>query len=123
MSDAAIGTALGQEQRDALVYALWRSRTFGVQIAFIFWGLWLFPFGLLVRRSGFLPRWLGTLLIIGGAAYLVLSVVGITLPQFFRMLVPVLMPFFFAGELSAIVYLLAKGIRTDGLPSARPVAS
>ena len=122
VSDSAVGAALGQEQRDALVYALWRSRTFGVQIAFIFWGLWLFPFGMLVRRSGFLPAWLGTLLIIGGAAYLVLSVVGLTLPQFFRMLVPVLMPFFLAGELSAIVYLLAKGIRTDGVPSARPVA-
>lgn len=116
VSQAEIGNAFGEPQRDALVYALWRSRSFGVQIAFIFWGLWLFPFGLLVRRSGFLPRWLGTLLIVGGAAYVVLSVVGLTLPQFFRMLVPVLMPFFLAGELSAIVYLLVKGVRTDAEP-------
>jgi hypothetical protein len=115
--------ALAQPQRDALVYALWRSRTFGVQIAFIFWGLWLFPFGILVRRSGFLPRWLGTLLLVGGAAYVLLSVVGLTLPQFFGVLLPVLMPFFLAGELSAIVYLLVKGVRTGVVPEGRLATS
>jgi hypothetical protein len=108
--------AIGLPQRDALVYALWQSRAFSVQIAFIFWGLWLFPFGILVRRSGFLPRWLGTLLVVGGVAYVILSVVGLTLPKFLRVMLPVLMPFFLAGELSAIMYLLVKGVRTDGQP-------
>ncbi|HYX70152.1 MAG TPA: DUF4386 domain-containing protein, partial [Terriglobales bacterium] len=32
-------------------------------IAEIFWGLWLFPLGLLVYRSGFVPRVLGVLLV------------------------------------------------------------
>jgi len=31
----------------------------GTNIAGIFWGLWLFPMGYLVYKSGFLPRILG----------------------------------------------------------------
>jgi hypothetical protein len=34
-------------------------RGYGFDVAGIFWGLWLFPLGLLVYRSGFLPRILG----------------------------------------------------------------
>jgi len=32
----------------------------------IFWGLWLFPLGMLVMRSGFLPRVFGMWLVGGG---------------------------------------------------------
>ncbi len=38
--------------------------------AWTFWGLWLLPFGYLVFRSGFLPRVLGALLMLGCAGYL-----------------------------------------------------
>lgn len=37
----------------------------GNLIAQIFWALWLFPFGYLVFKSGFLPKILGILLMIG----------------------------------------------------------
>ena len=37
-----------------------------VVAAEIFWGLWLFPLGVLAYRSGFLPRFLGVWLIING---------------------------------------------------------
>lgn len=40
-------------------------------VASLFWGLWLFPFGWLVMRSGKLPRILGVLLILGGAGYMI----------------------------------------------------
>jgi len=36
-----------------------------------FWGLWLLPFGYLVYRSGFLPRVLGVLLMMGCGGYLI----------------------------------------------------
>ncbi|PYF72652.1 DUF4386 domain-containing protein [Pedobacter nutrimenti] len=36
----------------------------------IFWGLWLFPFGYLVFKSGFLPKILGILLMAGCFGYL-----------------------------------------------------
>ncbi|MEM8508492.1 MAG: DUF4386 domain-containing protein [Bacteroidota bacterium] len=42
----------------------------GIQIISIFWGLWLLPFGYLVFKSGFLPKVLGVLLMIGCFGYL-----------------------------------------------------
>jgi hypothetical protein len=47
----------------------------GTQLASIFWGLWLFPFGYLVYNSGFLPKPLGVFLMLGCFGYLV-EVVG-----------------------------------------------
>jgi len=43
----------------------------GILLATVFWGLWLFPFGLLVYRSGFMPKILGVLLMFGCAGYLI----------------------------------------------------
>lgn len=42
---------------------------YGIGIASIFWGLWLFPMGYLVFKSGFLPRILGVASIIAGFGY------------------------------------------------------
>lgn len=44
---------------------------YGISIAQIFWGLWLLPFGYLVFQSGFLPRMLGVLLMIGCVGHLI----------------------------------------------------
>lgn len=43
----------------------------GIMVVQIFWGLWLFPFGYLVYRSGFLPKILGILLMAGCFSYLI----------------------------------------------------
>ncbi|WP_028787338.1 DUF4386 domain-containing protein [Terrimonas ferruginea] len=43
----------------------------GILLATVFWGLWLFPFGLLVYRSGFMPKFSGILLMLGCLGYLV----------------------------------------------------
>ena len=48
----------------------------------VFWGLWLFPFGLLVYKSRFLPRILGVWLMLNCFAYLATSVTGILWPQY-----------------------------------------
>jgi Domain of unknown function (DUF4386) len=36
----------------------------------VFFGAWLIPMGLLVLRSGFAWRWIGWVLLVGGAGYL-----------------------------------------------------
>lgn len=38
----------------------------GILIAQVFWGLWLLPLGMLVYKSGFLPKTIGALLVIAG---------------------------------------------------------
>jgi hypothetical protein len=49
------------EQLHALVLLFLNLHKQGLNIAQIFWGLWLFPMGYLVFKSGFIPRILGML--------------------------------------------------------------
>ena len=71
-------------QRDALGMLFIRLHSQGIFINEIFWGLWLFPFGLLVFRSGFLPRFIGVWLMINCFGYVALSVIGIIFPNLLR---------------------------------------
>jgi hypothetical protein len=57
-------------QRDALAMLFLNLHFQGFMVAQVFWGLWLIPFGVLVFKSGFLPRTLGVLLIIACFGYL-----------------------------------------------------
>lgn len=69
-------------QRDALAYLFLRVHGNGYSLAQIFWGLWLFPFGICVMRSGFIPRFLGVLLMIAGVGYVADSFARLVLPQY-----------------------------------------
>lgn len=42
-----------------------------IHVVSIFWGLWLFPFGYLVYKSGFLPKIFGIFLMLGCIGYLI----------------------------------------------------
>jgi hypothetical protein len=48
-------------QRDAFAMLFLNLHGRGLVVAELFWGLWLFPLGLLVYRSRFLPRFFGRL--------------------------------------------------------------
>jgi hypothetical protein len=80
VSGANFLSVFPKEQLDALAYLFVRLHGRGVMVASIFWGLWLFPFGLLVIRSGFIPRVFGFLLMIAGAAYLVEAFAALIVP-------------------------------------------
>ncbi|HZD50085.1 MAG TPA: DUF4386 domain-containing protein [Silvibacterium sp.] len=69
-------------QRDALARLFLNLRSGGFDVAGIFWGLWLFPLGLLVYRSRFIPRFLGVLLMVGTFAYLANSFTSLVAPQY-----------------------------------------
>jgi hypothetical protein len=75
-------SALDVHQRSALAYLSLRLHGQGFMVAQIFWGLWLFPFGICVIRSGFIPRVLGILLMIAGCGYLASSVADLVFPQY-----------------------------------------
>ena len=64
-------SAFGDEGADALVLLLMDLQHNGYLVAQIFFGLWLFPLGLLAYRSGMFPRALGVLLMVATGAYLV----------------------------------------------------
>jgi len=71
LSGAEYLTAFTAEQLQTLVTLFHDLHEVGIMIAYIFWGLWLFPLGYLVFRSGFLPRILGILLMISCFGYLI----------------------------------------------------
>jgi len=77
----------------------------------LFWGLWLFPLGLLVFRSHFLPRFLGIWLIVNGVAYVILSIVTLLLPQYKDLVFKIMFPAMF-GELAFMLWLVIKGVKT-----------
>jgi hypothetical protein len=69
-------------QRDALAMLFLKLHGAGFDVAGIFWGLWLFPLGLLSYKSRFIPRILGVLLMIGCFAYLANSFTSLVLPRY-----------------------------------------
>jgi hypothetical protein len=80
----------------------------------VLWGLWLFPFGVLVFRSRFLPRILGVWLIVNGFAYLAMSFTGLLLPHYEKVVSTVAFPALF-GELAIALWLLIMGARPKSL--------
>lgn len=112
LSGADYLTAFNEAQLNALSLGFLRVHSSGLVVATAFWGLWLFPFGILVIRSRFLPRILGVLLMVAGSAYLVFFATAIVLPGYTQMVSRVLMPFYF-GEVPVIIWLLVKGAKVS----------
>ena len=97
-------------QRDALARLFLNLRGGGFDVAGIFWGLWLFPLGLLSYRSGSIPRILGVLLMIGCFAYLANSFTSLALPQYEEIVSRWVSPLQ-AVELLFMFWLLIMGAR------------
>ena len=116
VSGASFLSAFEKGQLDALAYMFLRLHGQGFIVAQIFWGLWLFPFGILVIRSGFIPRFLGYLLFIAASGYLASSFTSLLLPSY-RHLVDQFAMLLEAGELPIIFWLLIWGAK---VPLDRP---
>jgi hypothetical protein len=101
-------------QRDALGMLFLRLHSQGNLVNEIFWGLWLFPFGLLVMRSSFLPRILGLLLIVNGFAYVAVSLTSLFAPDHAHIVSRVALPALL-GELWIMLWLLIKGVKPEPL--------
>ena len=105
-------------QRDALAMLFLSLHGRGFVIAEIFWGLWLFPLGLLVYRSGLFPRVLGILLMLNCFTYVVNSFTSLLSPQYADVVSRWIKPLGF-GELIFMFWLLIMGIKPK--PFAAPV--
>ena len=110
--NADIQRAFLPEQLDALNLLFFNLHKSGFTMAQIFYGIWLFPLGLLVYRSGFLPKWLGVLLIADCFGVL------ITFFQFFLLpdLGMISYPGYAVGliaEFSLSLWLIIKGVKSQ----------
>ena len=110
LSGADYLTVFTADQLQALVPLFLDLHEHGLQIASIFWGLWLLPMGYLVFKSGFLPRILGVLLIIAGFGYLIDCVTFFLFPNF-----DVIISYYTSiGEFPLLpLWLLIKGVNVE----------
>ncbi len=117
------------EQLNAQIMVLLNGHAFGYLIGLIFFGFHCALIGYLVFRSGYIPRFLGALLIIAAAGYLIDGFAQILVPAYSAnetlSIIVVAVPAV-VGELSLSLWLLFRGrtlpeIRAEsleGVPSA-----
>ena len=114
-SPAFLAAVFDKAQLDAFVLFFLRLHNQGVILAQIFWGLWLFPFGIAVMRSGFIPRFVGIATIVAGAGYVISSSVSLFLPPSAKGIAD-LATLLGMGEL-AFLWLLIWGAKDQPVPA------
>ena len=108
-------------QLNTLAYLFMRLHSRTILVAYIVGSFWFFPFGILVIRSGFIPRILGYLLFLAPFGYLPSSLAFLLLPSYgpvietFTSMLPVC-------ELPIILWLLIWGAKVQPT-SPEPVNS
>jgi hypothetical protein len=91
------------------IYNAIRLHDMGFGVGLLFFGCTLLVNGYLVIRSGYLPRWIGVLLQLAGACYLVSNVTLLLAPALANRLFILMLPCLIA-ELSFCLWLIFKGV-------------
>ncbi len=107
LSSAGYLSASEPAQLQALAMVFLDMNKQGSFIAYIFYGLWMFPLGLLVFKSGsgFIPKALGVLLMVGCFGYLV-SFLAIFLSLNYKAITSLWMIIAIIAEILCILWLL-----------------
>lgn len=121
-TDPSYASALGAAGSDALVLLLLDLQHYGYLIAQIFFGLWLFPLGLLAYRSAMFPRPLCILLMVATICFLVDVLLQFLAPELADTISGLILMPATIGEVWMLAYLLIKGVRTP-LPADRTFAA
>jgi hypothetical protein len=109
--DAA--AALGTERAQGLALVFFDAHAVGYTLALLFFAMSLFFLGLLVWRSGFVPKVLGALLIFAGTGYLVDGFANVLLTNYAAVADVFAMVVFLpaiVGELAFALWLLVRGV-------------
>ena len=97
------------EQSPLLIELFLHLHEYGVFIAQIFWGFWLFPMGYLIYKSNYIPKFIGVLLVIGFFGYFADSFIFFLYPDFSFSF----SEFLFIGEVVLPLWLVFKGIDVE----------
>jgi hypothetical protein len=114
--------AYSAAQLEGLAYLSINVYKMGWVTAQLFFGMWLFPLGYLVYKSGYLPRFLGVLLMLDGIGVLIWFLQALLLPDYRAISLPGVAVSFVA-ELGLALWLLVKGVKVvdsgAGLPGEK----
>jgi hypothetical protein len=106
--------AFQPDQINILAMIFLRVNNFGIGLTEIFTALYMISFGLLIIRSGYLPRVLGILIIIGACAFPINTFTKILIPQFYPALMTRLtMTLNAFGPPATMLWLLIKGAKVQ----------
>jgi hypothetical protein len=109
---AADVDALTGPRLDALALLSVTTYRVGFVMAQLFFSAWLFPLGWLVLRCGFLPRFLGWLLLVDGVAVIIWFLQVFLAPGYPAISYPS-WAIGFVAELGLALWLLVKGVRSE----------
>lgn len=124
LSGGPAGSAFTADQVGALVMLFLEAQSYGYVVGLVFFGVHCLLMGYLVVRSGFVPRWIGWLLMLAAAGYVadgvartLLAAYGDVASLFMGLVfVPA-----FIGELSFALWLLVRAGRV--VSTATPTSS
>jgi hypothetical protein len=93
----------------------------GILSGELFWGLWLFPLGYLMIKSGYMPKFIGVLLIAGCFGYVIDFAGSFLFPGYNKMTFAdqITLPASI-GELCTCLWLLIMGVKTEKQPKTIP---
>ena len=111
VTNAAYANAFTPQQLDVIAMLSIRSHSVGFGIALIFFGVECVILGYLIFRSGYMPRWVGVLMQIAGACYVINSFALLLSPPLSSRLFPTILIPSLVAELSLALWLLVKGVR------------
>ena len=112
LKGAGYHSAFQPAQLQALAMTFLELQKNGDSIGQVFWGLWLFPLGLLVFKSGFFPKVLGVLLMIGCFGYILNSLTFLLFPDY-KVITYWGSLIGFVAEILFIFWLLTKGVKNQ----------
>ena len=107
LRDAAYLRAFSQDQRNTLALLSLKTYAVGGGVFMVFYGVPSIIRGYLIFRSGYLPKFLGVLLGLAGAGFVIRNFLLVLAPRFDSQLL--LVPMFLA-VVSLTVWFLAKGV-------------
>ena len=110
--------AFGRAGSNALAMMFADIQSNGLTIQELFWGMWLFPLGYLVIKSGYFPRLLGALLLVAGFSWVAQFFADFLMPA-----APYFASFLGIGELIFAAWLVVKGVNVPASGASAPPVS
>ena len=113
VSGAGYLTVFEPDQLDALVLLFLNAHQYVVYIWEIFLGLHMFVLGYLIFKSGYFPRILGILMVLGSLGYLLDAYGNILFPNYAEIFGVIVGVTAVIGELPFFLWLLIKGVNVQ----------
>ena len=112
LNNAEYMTIFNKEQLFAQVSVYSDLYLNGYMIASIFFGLWLLPLGLLVVKSGFIPKIFGIMLVVSSICFIVDVLVHFLFPEIHGVVAIIVGIPSTIGEIGFCLWLLIKGTKS-----------